>query len=294
MKSKKEIKNVYLSIKKLTSKHTVSLLCKIGKVSRSGYYKWLKQLNNPSKKQLSDIELQKKIMECHLKVKGIYGYYRIKIWLKRTYGIIVNHKRVYRLMKLMGIQAKIRKKKPYFGKKDASIVSSNILNREFKSYEPNKKWVTDITYLLFNNQRLYLSVILDLFNREVIAYRISEQNSIKLVMDTVKAATKNKDVKGTLLHSDQGHQYTSHAYNRLLRSNKIQPSMSRRGNCLDNACIENFFGHLKSELMYINNFKTKNEVIKAVNEYIHFYNNERFQVKLKNRSPIEYRTTICA
>jgi len=294
VKSKSEIRDIYLAIKKLTTKHSITLLCSIGKVSRSGYYKWLKRREFSSNKQLSDIDLQKKIMECHLKLKGIYGYYRITAWLKRTYGIVVNHKRVYRLMKLMGIQARIRKKKPYFGKREASVISSNILNRDFKSNEPNKKWVTDITYLMFNNQRLYLSVILDLFNREVVSYQISEHCSVKLVLDTVNAATKNKNVNGILLHSDQGHQYTSRAYNTFLRSKNIRPSMSRKGNCLDNACIENFFGHLKSELMYINKFKTKDEVIQAVNEYMYFYNNERFQAKLKNRSPIEYRTTVCA
>lgn len=294
MKSIKEIRDVYLAIKKLSIKHSISILCRVGKVSRSGYYKWLKRENTLSKKQLSDLDLQKKIMECHKKVKGIYGYYRITVWLKRTYGIVVNHKRVYRLMKLMGIQAKIRKKKPYFGKREASVISSNILNREFKSNEPNKKWATDITYLLFNNQRLYLSVIIDLFNREVVSYQISDHCSVKLVLDTVKVASKNRSVNGILLHSDQGHQYTSRSYNALLRSKNIQPSMSRKGNCLDNACIENFFGHLKSELMYLNNFKTKNEVIKAVNEYMYFYNNERFQAKLNNRSPIEYRTTVSA
>ncbi|MFF2876022.1 transposase [Gottfriedia sp. NPDC057991] len=115
-----------------------------------------------------------------------------------------------------------------------------------------------------------------------------------IVLNTVKAATKNTDVNGILLHSDQGHQYTSRAYNTFLRSKNTQPNISRKGNCLDNACIENFFGHLKSELMYLNNFITKKEVIQAVNEYMYFYNNERFQAKLENRSPIEYRTTVCA
>jgi putative transposase len=284
----------YSIIQELSSHYPVSLLCIIAGVSRSGYYKWVYRQQKPSLRQVENNQIKQKIMECHKKMNGIYGYYRVKTWLYRVYGIVVNHKRVYRLMKLLGIQAKIRRKKRYFGEKGSRILSDNILNREFQAQCPNQKWVTDITYLLFNNQRLYLSVIYDLFNREVVAYQISERNDIKLVLNTVKKAIKKRDVHGTLLHSDRGFQYTSRQYNKLIQRYNIISSMSRKGNCLDNACVENFFGHIKSELLYLHHFETKESVIQAVKRYIHFYNTERFQKKLHNLSPIEYRTQISA
>jgi transposase InsO family protein len=142
-------------------------------------------------------------------------------------------------MKELGIQAKIRKKKRYYGKKEAYVVGDNICF--FFATRPNQKWVTDVTYLIFGTQRLYLSAVYDLFNNEVVSFQISERNDLKLVIDTIQAAIRNRDVKGTLLHSDQGFQYTSRKYNQLLQKYNIQVSMSRKGNCLDNACIESFF-----------------------------------------------------
>ncbi|WP_422785223.1 IS3 family transposase [Sporosarcina globispora] len=158
----------------------------------------------------------------------------------------------------------------------------------------NQKWVTDITYLMFNQKRLYLSAIKDLYNNEIVAFKISNSNNLKLVTETIKTAKKKQDVHGVTLHSDQGFQYTSRQYHKLLKKNKITPSMSRKGNCLDNASMENFFGHLKSEVMYLHSFKTEEEVIQAIEQYIYFYNHERFQKKLSNLSPVEYRSTKIA
>ena len=146
---------------------------------------------------------------------------------------------------------------------------------------------------MFNNQRLYLSAIYDLYNNEVVAYQISDRNDLKLVIETIKKARKKRNVKGTIIHSDQGYQYTSRQYQNLLQKYGMVSSMSRKGNCLDNACIENFFGHLKTEVMYLNYFKEKEEVCKAIKKYISFYNFDRFQKKLNNRSPVEFRTTDC-
>jgi putative transposase len=193
-------------------------------------------------------------------------------------------------MKANGIQAKIRKKKwKHFGRKEKYIVSENYLNREFSATCPNEKWVTDITYLLFNGKKIYLSTIQDLYNNEIISYKISERNDLKLVADTVKEAIKKRDVKGLLLHSDQGFQYTSIRYNKLLKRYNIKQSMSRKGNCLDNACMESFFSHFKAECFYRYQFESSNEVKEAVKNYIKFYNNKRFQKKLNNLSPTEYR-----
>ncbi|MFB5197374.1 IS3 family transposase [Neobacillus sp. KR4-4] len=285
---------LFTIVEELSSDYPVSLLCKFAGVSRSGYYKWLKRKHNITLKKVEDEYLQALIMECYNEVNGIYGYYRVKYWLFRKYGIAVNHKRVYRLMKKLGIRAKIRRKRGNYKKGKENIVVSNILNREFTASDINQKWVTDITYLMFNQRRLYLSAIKDLYNNEIIAFKISDTNDLSLVVNTIKEVKKKKDVRGVTLHSDQGFQYTSRQYHKLLKKFKIIPSMSRKGNCLDNASMENFFGHLKSEVMYLNSFKTEEEVINAINRYIYFYNHERFQKKLSNLSPVEYRESKVA
>ncbi|MGG1830970.1 IS3 family transposase [Cytobacillus firmus] len=270
--------------------YSIVLLCKIAEVSKSGYYKWLKRQESPTEKQLEDEEIKEKIMECHEKLKGIYGYRRVQIWLEKNYETHINHKRVQRLMGELGIRAVIRMKKPYYGKKEAYVVSDNYLNRNFVASKPNKKWVTDVTYLIFNGQKLYLSAILDLYNNEIVAYHVSRRNDLKLVIDTLKKAKKKRNVKGILLHSDQGFQYTSRQYNNLIKKYQMKASMSRKGNCRDNACMENFFSHFKTECFYLYSFKTAQEVKDALNQYMRFYNHQRFQKKLNYLSPYQYRT----
>lgn len=174
-------------------------------------------------------------------------------------------------MKEMGIQSRIRRKRKFFGRREQVVVSDNKLNRDFTASHPREKWATDITFVIFNRRRLYLSVIYDLFNNEVIAYKISKRNDLALVMDTVKAALKIKEANRVILHSDQGYQYTSRKYNEFLKASNITVSMSRKGNCLDNACIESFFSHLKTECLYLNVFTKENEVKKAIQRYIYFY-----------------------
>lgn len=270
--------------------YNITLLCEIAKVSRSGYYKWIRKKLTPSPKQLMDQDLKEKILEGHQRLHGILGYPRMQVWLFKTYGIRANHKRVYRLMKEMGIQAKIRKKKRFYGKKEVCVVSDNILNREFHASQPNEKWVTDITYIPYNQKHLYLSTIYDLFNNEVISYQISARNDLQLVIDTLELARGVRKTEGILLHSDQGYQYTSRLYNKLLTQYKMKVSMSRKGKCLDNASMESFFGHLKAECLYLQSFQSEEALISAIHEYIRFYNYDRFQAKLNNLSPVEYRT----
>ncbi|MBB6672419.1 IS3 family transposase, partial [Cohnella nanjingensis] len=178
--------------------------------------------------------------ECRKRTRRIYGYLRTRTWLEKFHGLKINHKRVYRLMKELGIRSVIRRKKPYFGTKEAYVISDNVLNREFQATRPLEKWVTDIAYLPFGQSFLYLSTIYDLYNNEVIAYKISTRNDIRLVLDTVKKAMRKRKTRGILLHSDRGFQYTSKPYNQLLKRHGIQASMSRKGNCHDNACMELF------------------------------------------------------
>lgn len=194
-------------------------------------------------------------------------------------------------MRQLNLKAKIRLKRKYYSKENSQIViRPNILNRDFAAEKINQKWVTDITYLFYGNQRIYLSVIVDLFNREVIAYNFSRNNDNLLVIGTLKIAfNKINKLEKIILHSDQGYQYTSRFYSKTLLENGIIQSMSNRGNCLDNAPCECFFSHLKSELVYLQNFISVEHMIKEVEAYIKFYNTSRIQLKLKKMAPVEYR-----
>ncbi|MGI8282845.1 IS3 family transposase, partial [Bacillus mycoides] len=153
---------------------------------------------------------------------------------------------------------------------------------------------TDITYLPFKDNFLYLSVVQDIYNNEIVAWKLSHRNDLQLVLDTLDLATKKRDVYGTIIHSDQGFQYTSHAYHRTLQQLGAIGSHSRKGNCHDNACIESFFSHFKSEMFYLNYYQTKEELIQAIETYIYHYNYKRFQKRLNHRAPIEYRISMAA
>lgn len=229
--------------------------------------------------------------------RGRYGYRRMTDWLNKKTQKRYNHKRVYRLLDAISLKAKIRRKKRWYGTSEAAaIVSPNLLNRDFKAAKPNQKWVTDITYLPGPSQTLYLSAIKDLATNEIIAYKISIRNDLKLVLDTLRAAVRKqrKKVHGILIHSDQGFQYTSKQYQKLLTKYKMIGSMSRKGNCLDNAAMENFFGHLKSELLYLETFQSSDQLRRAVRDYIRYYNEERIQRKLNKLAPVAYRNQLAA
>lgn len=283
----------YAIIFQLSQIYSVNLLCKISNVSRSGYYKWISRKAAPSK----DCEIEEKVLSVYTKSKKVYGYRRIKVALKRTLGLVVNHKKIIRIMKKLNIKSVIRRKRfKYLNPKNLSQgqIEPNLLNRDFKASKLNEKWVTDITYLYYGHTRkkIYLSALKDLYNNEIISYKLSTSLDISFVEETINEAfKKNKkyDLSNLMIHSDQGCHYKSHVYKTLLRENKVKQSMSRKGNCYDNACIENFFGHLKSELVYQTYFNTKEELINAIDNYIYWYNNERFQFKLNNRTPIEFK-----
>lgn len=232
-----------------------------------------------------------RIQEAYKTHRGRYGYRRITAYLNKGTEERINHKKVYRIMKKMGLQARIRRKRKYYSKENnVAVVKPNLLNREFLANKLNQKWVTDITYLFYGNQRIYLSVIVDLYNREVVAYNMSKNNDNQLVIKTLQNAfIKTNNTKDILLHSDQGSQYTSRFYAATLSRNGIMQSMSNRGNCLDNAPCECFFSHLKSELIYIEEFTSLEHMVKEVEDYIKFYNNSRIQLRLKKMAPVEYR-----
>lgn len=255
-------------------------------MARSTFYYYLKKLNQPEK----DSTVKAEIMQIYHQHKGRYGYRRITATL-RNKGLTINHKKVERLMNEAGIKSLVRIKKYQSYKGQQGTIARNLLKRNFKARKPNQKWVTDVTEFAVAGKKLYFSPVLDLYNSEVISYSISDRPTFYQTMDMLKKALK-KLPAGTkpVLHSDQGWQYQMKAYQQELRKSRIRQSMSRKGNCLDNAVMENFFGILKSELFYIQRFKSYEALQQAIVEYVHYYNNDRIKLKLNGLSPVQYRT----
>ncbi len=231
--------------------------------------------------------LIKKIYHRH---KGRFGYRRITMAIRQN-GIIINHKTVLRLMKTLNLKSIIRVKRYRSYRGEIGRTAPNILERNFKTNQPNRKWATDVTEFNVSGNKLYLSPIIDLFNGEIISYELSERPVFAQVMNMLKKSfRKVKNTENIILHSDQGWQYQMKVYQQLLKKKGIIQSMSRKGNCLDNAVIENFFGTLKSEMFYAKKFKTIEELKKEIKEYINYYNNDRIRLNLKGKSPVQYRT----
>ena len=253
---------------------------------RSTYYYCLKNLNKEDKHK----KLKNEIELIFNENKGRYGYRRITLELKNR-GFNINHKTVQKLMKILNLKSIVRPKRKYSSYKGTiGKVADNLLNREFSSDRPNQKWVTDVTEFKVNNEKIYLSPIIDLFNGEVISFNLSRHPVFEQVVDMIKKAfEKIPNNTNLILHSDQGWQYQMKQYQHLLLEKGIRQSMSRKGNCLDNSCAENFFGILKSELFYIKEYNSIDELEKDIIEYIEYYNNKRIKGKLKGMSPVNYR-----
>jgi len=278
----------YLVIYRHREKYAISEMCRFFEVSRSGYYDFLKRMDISAK----DLPLAEKIRECQEQCGKTYGYRRVQLWLERN-GIHHNPKTILRVMKKYNLLSVVRRRK-YHYYSQALHKYPNILNRDFKAERPNQKWVTDISYIHTGQGVLYLSVIRDLFDNSIVAYKTSTTQNVQLVLETIKAAKRKEKVTTELqLHSDQGFQYTSQAYFKLTQSYRITPSMSRRGNPYDNALAENFFSILKTECIYRVKLKTYEEARLLISQYIHFYNNERIQLKTK-LTPLEKRSQYVA
>ena len=269
-------------------KYSISEMCRFFGVSRSGYYGYVSRMNIPAK----DLPLAEKIQECQKKCGKTYGYRRVHIWLQRQ-GIYHNPKTILRVMQKYNLLSVVRRKK-YHNYGEYLHRYPNLLNRDFYAERPNQKWVTDISYIKTSQGTLYLSVIRDLFDNSIVAYKTGTEQNINLVLSTIREAKKREKVTaGLQLHSDQGFQYTSHAYFKLTKSYNITPSMSRKGNPYDNALAENFFSILKTECIYRIKLHTYEEARQLIGEYIHFYNNERIQLKTK-LTPYELRSQYVA
>ena len=269
-------------------KYSVSEMCRFFDVSRSGYYGYVSRLETPAK----DLPLAEKIKECQEKCGKTYGYRRVHIWLERQ-GIHHNPKTILRIMQKYNLLSAVRRKK-YRNYGERPHKYPNLLNRDFNTERPNQKWVTDISYIKTKQGTLYLSVIRDLFDNSIVAYKTGTEQNINLVLSTIRDAKKKEKVTAEVqLHSDQGFQYTSHQYFKLTKSYNITPSMSRKGNPYDNALAENFFSILKTECIYRTKLNTYEEARLLIDEYIYFYNHERIQLKTK-LTPLEKRSQYAA
>ena len=279
----------YLAIYRHREKYSVTAMCKFFGVSRSGYYSFVKRMDQPA----FDMRLARMIQQCQATTNKTYGYRKVHIWLERK-GIIRNPKTILRVMQKYGMLSEVRRRRKYKQMGQQLHRYPNLLNRQFYAQAPNQKWVTDISYIQTGQGVLYLSVIRDLWDNSIVAYKTGTEQTVNLVLNTIRAAMKNEKVAAELqLHSDQGFQYTSREYFNLTQEYGITPSMSRRGNCYDNAMAENFFSCIKTECIYRQKIQTIQQAKQLIDEYIWFYNNERIQLKTK-LTPLEQRRQFAA
>ncbi len=267
------------------AKYSITMICECMSVPRPTYYRW-------RQKKFDKTELEKEIIAICEQLKFRVGHRTVKGLLENA-GTLVDRKTVQRIMQKYNSQCQVKPKRAKKMAGESNLVVPNLLEQNFKADAPNQKWVTDITYLPFGESMLYLSTILDLYNNEVIAYKVSDTQNAHLVLDTLEMACRKRNTAGTILHSDQGAQYTSHAFQVTAKENGIITSMSRKGNCFDNAVIESFHSSLKSEEFYTleKRVRLTNAIVQQKTEdYMYYYNYIRPFQKLNCHSPIEYRT----
>jgi transposase InsO family protein len=270
----------------LRHEHKISLLIEVSGLPRSSYYYYAKRRNAEDKYS----EIKEQITTIHHENKGRYGYRRITAELHNR-GYVINHKTVQHLMKQLGIICMVRMKKYCSYKGEVGKIAPDLLRRDFIADKPNTKWVTDVTEFSLFGQKLYLSPILDLCSEDLVSYTISDRPVFSMVTDMLNQAFVTIPVGTNLiLHSDQGWQYQHKQYQRMLKAKGIRQSMSRKGNCLDNAVIENFFGLLKSELLYLQEFDSLEQFRTELEDYLDYYNNRRIKLKLNGLTPVQHRS----
>lgn len=263
------------AVSQLRREYPFEPLLKLAGIPRSTYYYILKQLSRPNR----HYSLRESIRAICVQHSGRYGYRRVTMALRKQ-GTVVNHKLVMRLTKEEGLTSLVRMKKYRSYRGEVGQVAPNLLQRAFHTDKPNQKWVTDLTEFSLFGQKLYLSPILDLYNGEIISYALSDRPALQPVLSMLKTALPLIGNNSNLiLHSDQGWQYQHKSFQMLLKEKEIRQSMSRKGNCLDNSVMENFFGLLKSELLYLNTFKSMEHFQAELIRYIDYYNYERIKLK---------------
>ena len=284
-------------VEKYQLKHMVSFLCGVTGVSRSGYYNYFSEKSQEHRKLKDEKdEIVKKTILKAFHFKGRKkGARQIKMTLEGQFHVVYNLKRIRRIMKKYAIICPFRKANPYRQMMKATQehrVVPNLLNRQFKQEVPGKVLLTDITYLYYGKgKKAYLSTIKDSSTNEIVAYNVSDNLKIDIAIDTLKKLKKNRNiklVKGAIIHSDQGFHYTNPTFQKLVKKYKLGQSMSRRGNCWDNALQESFFGHFKDEAL-IKPCETLDELKREIKQYMIYYNHYRYQWNLKKMTPVQYR-----
>ncbi|WP_423364702.1 IS3 family transposase [Mycoplasma sp. P36-A1] len=269
---------------------SIKFTCKILKLNRSSYYKWLKR--SESKQDIENIEIYKFIKQKQEEYKYIFGYRIMCAMVNREFCANYNPKRIYRIMKISNLQAKIRKSsKPKYIRSTPEVVAQNIMNRDFSTNLPNEKWCCDVTEFKISSTglKLYLAAIIDLFDNTIVGYQISERNDNILVFDAYREAINNNPNSKAMFHSDRGYQFTSKAFKRMLEDQNMVQSMSRVGRCIDNGPIEKFWAILKTEMVDYNKANSISELKDYIIEHIYFYNNIRLQPRFNYKTPIEVR-----
>jgi len=282
----------YLAIEYLHTdkKYPISRLCAALHIPRCSYYKWRKREKNSNEK-LNE-QIIEWIKELYLEQNGILGYRQMTIAINRNHNTKFNKKRIRRLMQALNLRSVCRKKRYHYTPSTPEVTAENILNRDFHAEKPNEKWLTDVTefkwYCGPEVHKLYLSAILDLYDRRIVAYRIGRSNNNQLVFDTFDSAIAIQPDAHPLFHSDRGFQYTSKSFRAKLDAAGMIQSMSRVGRCIDNGPMEGFWGILKSEMYYLKRFTDEQELMETIEQYILFYNTKRYQKRLCCMTPMEF------
>ena len=272
-------------IQELRRGHDLAILLEIAQLPKATFYYHCKNQNKEDKYSQTKSEIQSIFHEN----KGRYGYRRITDELHNR-GFCLNHKTVQRLMKELGLVCRVRMKKYRSYRGEVGKIADNELNREFRAEKPNQKWVTDVTQFRLFGQKIYLSPILDLCSGDIVTYTISDSPNLEMVTTMLEQAFLNlPNSTGLILHSDQGWHYQHKQYRRMLAEKGIKQSMSRKGNCYDNSVMENFFGHLKSELLYLQEFESVDHFKQELIDYMDYYNNKRIKSRLKGLPPALHR-----
>lgn len=264
-------------------------MCQQLNVSRAGYYKWLHR--EKTIEELENEQISSWIIEYDEKYRHILGYRRMRNYINRDKNKHYSKRRIQRIMRVLGIKSIIRKVRKPYRQSTPETTAENVLHREFEAMEPNEKWATDVTEFKvpMSNKKIYLSAILDFYDKSVVSYVLSNRNDNKLVYDTYDSAIKKYPEATPLFHSDRGFQYTSKVFQRKLEEQGMTQSMSRVSCCIDNGPTEGFWGIVKSEMYYISDFSSEEDLKKAIEEYIYFYNNSRYQERFNNLAPMEVR-----
>ena len=288
--------HIYIAIEFLNTHmgYSIKEMCIALKLNRSSYYKW--KSRKQSKSELLNNRITEYVKDYYEESNGVLGYRQMSITINREKTEELPHrinvKRVRRIMRILGLKSVIRKKRPDYIKSTPEITAENILNRDFKATVPFEKWLTDVTefkyYVGPEVKKLYLSAILDLYDRRIIAYKIGDSNNNELVFSTFDEARSLYPDAKPIFHSDRGFQYTNKGFHQKIIDAGMIQSMSRIGRCLDNAPMEGWWGILKSEMYYLKKFTSRESLVSDIEDYIHFYNTRRYQKRLNCMTPCEY------